>query len=251
MKPLIGVTADIDDALRFSKRYAGKKIVHLWDAYLQAVRDAGGVPVLVAPAEDIGEIALLLKRLDGILISGGTFDVPPSFYGEKTIPGARVKPKPERAKFERQLVLDAVRAGKPVLGICGGHQIINVALGGSLFQDIALQCRTKIAHNSPTGKPMAMHGVDVEPDSMLMRALFPKPVKKMKRITVNSSHHQAIKEIGKGLRVTAAARDGLIEAIEGKDGFLIGVQWHPERLYREKREQFRLLEQLVKAAKAS
>ena len=249
MKPLIGVTADMDDASRFSKRYAGKIIVHLWDAYLQAVRDAGGVPVLLAPARDLREISLLLKRLDGILISGGAFDIPPSFYGEKTIPGAKVKPKPERAKFEKQLVKDAAKAGKPVLGICGGLQIINVAFGGSLFQDIALQCRTKIAHNSSSGKPMAMHEVDVEPDSILAQALFSKPAKNKERITVNSSHHQAIKKIGKGLRLTAAAPDGLIEAIEAKTGFLIGVQWHPERLYREKRGQFRLLEQFVKAAK--
>jgi putative glutamine amidotransferase len=250
MKPLIGVTADIDDGSRFSKRYAGKIIVHLWDAYLQAVRDAGGVPVLIAPARDSGEISLLLKRLDGILISGGAFDVPPSFYGEKIIPGARVKPKPGRATFERRLVQDAVKAGKPVLGICGGHQIINVAFGGSLIQDIPLQCKTGTAHNTISGKPVAMHSVDVEPDTVLARALFSKPIKSRKRITVNSFHHQAVKKIGRGLRATASAQDGLIEAIEAKKGFVIGVQWHPERLYREKSEQLRLLEQFIKAAKS-
>lgn len=251
MKPLIGVTADIDDALRFSKRYAGKKLVHLWEAYLQAVRDSGGAPVLIAPSEDPSEMALLLKHLNGILISGGAFDVPPSFYGEKTIRGAKVKPKPERAKFEKQLVIAACKAGKPILGICGGEQIINVAFGGTLFQDLPLQCQTKNQHNSPSGRPIARHEVDVEPDSLLAQALFPKPLTSIKRISVNSSHHQAVKKMGKGLRMAATSPDGLIEAIEAENGFVIGVQWHPERMYRESHEQFRLLCQFIKAAKAS
>jgi putative glutamine amidotransferase len=249
MRPLIGVTADIDDGGRFSKRYAGKSMVHIWEAYLQAVRDAGGAPVLLAPTERSGEIDQVLEMLHGVLISGSAFDVPPEFYGEKKIHATKLKPAPLRAEFERQVALRSIKAGKPLLGICGGEQIINVAFGGSLFQDIPLQFETRIKH-SQGGRAPAMHKVDVEPDTVLARALFSKPIKNRKRITVNSFHHQAVKEIGKGLRVSAIAEDGLIEAIEGSCGFVLGVQWHPERLYLEKLEQARLLRNLVKAAKS-
>jgi len=247
MKPVIGITADIDDAGRFSARYAGKKMVHLWDAYLDAARDTGGIPVLLAPTRNSKDIKQMLSRVDRVIISGGAFDVPPSFYGEKILKAAKVKPKPERAGFERKLILEAKRWGVPVLGICGGEQIINVAFGGSLFQDLRLQVKTKIKHEPGSDKETAMHEVNIQPGSLLARLLFENEPGDKKTTLVNSSHHQAIKKPGKGLRVSAIAADGLIEAIEAKKGFIIGVQWHPERLYQKMPEQFRLLERFVAA----
>jgi putative glutamine amidotransferase len=246
MKPLIGITADIDDGSRFARRYAGKKIVHLWSAYLEAVLEAGGAAVLLAPLSHLEHLDLMLGKLDGILLTGSASDVPPSFYGEKIIKAAHVAPKPERAKFEKELVLRAARLGLPMLGICGGEQIINVAFEGSLFQDITLQCQTPICHESGGSSAQNMHEVEIEPETRLARLLFAKPPKKKTRITVNSSHHQAVKKLGRGLRLSAKARDGIIEGIEAEKGFIIGVQWHPERLYRQKPEQYRLLRQFLK-----
>jgi len=246
MKPLIGITADIDDAGRFARRYAGKKIVHLWSAYLEAVQDAGGAAILLAPSRHLKHLDLLLNKVDGILLTGSASDVPPSLYGEKIIKAGHVSPKPERARFEKELVLRAARLGLPVLGICAGEQLINVAFHGSLFQDLALQCSSKIRHQPAPSQTRALHQVEIEPQTRLAHLLFAQPPKNKKHITVNSSHHQAVKELGKGLRVSAKSPDGIIEGIEAEEGFIVGVQWHPERLYKQKPEQFRLIQQFLK-----
>jgi len=248
MKPLIGITAEVDDGGRFARGYAGKKIVHLWSAYLEAVGDAGGAAVLLAPAKDPGDIDLILGRLDGILLTGSAKDVPPSFYGEKIIKAAKVRPMPERSAFEKELVLKAAKAGIPVLGICGGAQIINVAFGGTLFQDIKFQCKTSVKH-AASGKGPALHEVNIQGDTLLSEMLFPRPVHKPKRIIVNSSHHQAVKKAGSGLRVSARAADGVIEAIESEKGFVLGVQWHPERMYQDNSRQFSLIRKFLRRAK--
>jgi putative glutamine amidotransferase len=248
MKPLIGITADVDDGSRFAKRYSGKKILHMWSAYFEAITDSGAAAVLLAPGkpEDIG---LILSRLDGILLSGTASDVPPSFYGEKTIKAAKVKPNSERGKFERDLILKAIQRGLPILGICGGEQILNVALGGSLYQDVRLQVGKKVSHESSSSKNPAMHEVEIEPCTLLSRLLFPGRSKKPNRLMVNSYHHQAIKKPGKGLKVSAICKaDGVIEAVEAEKGFVLGVQWHPERMYKEKAEQSSLIRQFLRKA---
>jgi len=249
MKPLIGITADIDDGSRFAPRLKGKRIVHLWERYLKAVQDTGGTAILLPVSADRRDVKTLLDRIDGLLISGGAFDVPPSYYGEKLIKRARVKPKPERSKFERRLILEAVKAGMPILGICGGAQIINVSFGGSLFQDICYQYPSGLPHEQKTPPARAAHPVVVLPGTLLARSLFPRPISTAKTIRVNSTHHQAVKKIGTGLRVSARAPDGLIEAVEAEKGFIIGVQWHPELLYPKHPEQFRLLSEFINAAK--
>jgi len=247
MKPLIGITADIDDGIRFCERYAGKRIVHLWERYLQAIRDAGGAVVLIAPSEDLEEINKILDKLDGLLISGGAFDIPPWDYGEETITD-KVKPKPGRSKFERELILKAIKERVSVLGICGGEQAINVALGGTLYQDLPLQKQSCLAHEQKSERTQVAHPVEIDPDSLLFRLLFRKPSRNPKSIWVNSTHHQAVKKLGSGLRISAFAPDQVIEAIEAEQGFVLGVQWHPELLYPERIEQFRLLKGFVKFA---
>jgi len=249
MKPLIGITADVDDGSRFASRYAGKKILHMWSAYFEAITDSGAAAVLLAPGkpEDIG---LILSRLDGILLTGTASDVPPSFYGEKTIKAAKVKPNHERAEFERVLILQAIRRGLPILGICGGEQILNVALGGSLYQDVRLQVGKKVSHESSSSKNPAMHEVEIKPGSLLSRSLFSVRSKKPTRLMVNSYHHQAIKKPGKGLKVSAICKaDGLIEAVEAEKGFALGVQWHPERMYQTSQPQSRLIRHFLNASR--
>ena len=248
MKPLIGITADIDDGARFCERYAGRKIVHLWERYPQAIRDSGGVVVLIIPTEDLSEIDIILSKLDGVLISGGAFDIPPWDYGEELI-SEKVKPKPSRSKFERELILKAIKAGIAILGICGGEQAINVALGGTLYQDLPIQKPSSVSHEQRGENIQVAHPVEVCKDSILAQLLFGKNRRRDNSIWVNSTHHQAVKHLGKGLRVSAFAPDQVIEAIEMERGFVVGVQWHPELLYSVYPEQHQLLKGFVKFAK--
>jgi putative glutamine amidotransferase len=249
MKPIIGITADWDDGSRFKKDYAGRKIVHLWQQYVDAIRDAGGCAVILSPTEDNEEIRAMVKLIDGLLISGGAFDIPPRDYGEKTLKAAKVSPKPLRSAFEVKLFRAALKKGLPVLGICGGEQVINVALGGRLFQDLKLQRKNSIRHSSGPGGKKTFHGIGVAPKSLLAKVLFGKTAKGRFCIRVNSSHHQAVKSVGAGLKTSATARDLVIEAIEMDKGFVLGVQWHPERLYKTSPEQANLLKAFVAAAR--
>jgi putative glutamine amidotransferase len=249
MKPLIGVTADIDDGSRFNEKLKGKRIVHLWERYLLAVRDAGAAAVLLPPSANQADAGVLLDRIDGLLVSGGAFDVPPSYYGEHPIKAAGVKPKLERSQFERELILLAARRGLPVLGICGGVQIINVTFGGSLYQDLSRQRKGHLAHEQKLPPSKVSHEVAVSPDTLLARLVFGRQIRRPVEIMVNSTHHQAVKTVGRGLRVCASAPDGIIEAIESETGFILGVQWHPELLYPHYPEQARLLKKFVEEAK--
>ena len=246
MKPLIGISADIDDGSRFQPRLSGKKIVHLWERYIEAIRDAGGAVVLISPSENFSELKRILQSLDGVVISGGAFDIPPQDYGEKMLERVSIKTKPFRSKFERKLILEAVRMGLPVLGICGGEQAINVAFGGSLYQDLTLQSSFIIRHEQNQERDIASHPVEVEPDTLLSRLLFSRPIKKPKVVWVNSTHHQAVKKLGRGLRVSARSPDRVIEAIEGEEGIIIGVQWHPELLYKNYPEHFLFFKRFIK-----
>lgn len=249
MKPLIGITADIDDGARFSERYAGKKIVHLWERYPQAIRDAGGAVALLVPSENLDEINIILNKLDGLLISGGAFDIPPEDYGEELI-SEKVKTKPGRSRFERELILKAIKAGIAILGICGGEQAINVALGGTLYQDLPFQKPSCLTHEQRGENIQVAHPVEIDRDSILAQLLFGKKKRNAKSIWVNSTHHQSVKHLGKGLRISAFAPDQVIEAIELERGFVVGVQWHPELLYTTYPEQYRLLKGFVRFAKS-
>jgi putative glutamine amidotransferase len=209
------------------------------ESYIKAIRDSGGIPV-VLPNTDASPKAVedYLTRLDALLLPGGA-DIPPSEYGEEPHPTVKVL-SDERFSFEKAMGKAWIeRTDKPLLGICLGSQWINVLHGGSLVQDIPSEFDAN--HRDTT------HLVQVEPDSRLGR-IFGETA-----FEVNSLHHQAVKKVGQGLRVVARSPDGVVEATEGVDPnrFLIGVQWHPEKLMPENALQAKLLKAFVEAAKES
>jgi putative glutamine amidotransferase len=207
------------------------------DSYIVAVREAGGIPI-VLPNSGGGVEAIphFLELLDGLLLPGGA-DIPPSEYGEEPHETVEILDE-DRFLFEKELSRAWIEeTEKPLLGICLGGQWINVASGGSLVQDIPTEFG--ISHRDRT------HLVSIEVDSRLHEILGGAEVE------VNSSHHQAVKKLGENLRIVARCPDGVVEATEttDPDRFLIGVQWHPERMVEESEEQRKLMRAFVDAAR--
>jgi putative glutamine amidotransferase len=235
-RPLIGITAA-------SFIVKGKSYHRGYAPNVEAVAAAGGLPVYVPPGLDEETLRDLYARLDGLLLPGGP-DVRPALYGQPQHPMTLVIDGPRDA-LELTLARWAADDNLPVLGICRGHQVLNVALGGTLVQDIPSQVKTKLAHDIPDGLPRKtrVHTVTVNPDSRLAAILGET------EFLVNSLHHQSVAEAAPGVTVTATAPDGIVEALEvpGKP-FLLSVQWHPEDLYAEDPVMARLFAAFVAAA---
>jgi putative glutamine amidotransferase len=213
--------------------------------YSRVVAAAGGLPVMIPLLDDDETLRALYDRLDGLLLPGGV-DVDPATYGEPRRPDCG-RLDPARDRVELQFARWAITEGKPLFGLCRGLQIVNVALGGSLYQDIASQFSGAIKHDYfPTaGYPRdhLAHSIAVSSGSRLAALVGAAPLR------VNSMHHQAVKSLASGLVPTATAPDGVIEAVESPDGpFLLGVQWHPESLVERDPRMHRLLAGLVEAA---
>jgi len=208
--------------------------------YFDALR-AAGADVLPIPALDGVPVERYYGMLDGLLIPGGP-DVEPRRYGMATRSDAGVHVDRLLDELEFGLLDLALANGMPVLTICRGIQVLNVACGGTLWQDIHVEGATTKPHDVPPRDAM-VHGLDVEPDSLLARTMGATHVK------VNSLHHQAIRDLGRGLRPVACSDDGLIEGVEMPDRrFVVGIQCHPEELARRERWAARLFEGLVAAA---
>jgi len=219
-------------------------VIFLQQRYLRAILEAGGIPLLLPIAPSRAALHAIVDRLDGIVVSGGNFDIHPRLYGEEAIP-ALGKIQEERTEFELELISLALRRDRPLLGICGGAQAINVALGGSLYQDISSQLPGARAHERGDLKEQGGHRVEIYDGTKLRRILG------RKTLEVNTTHHQAVKRPGKGLIVNAAAEDGVIEGIESRElSFVIGVQWHPEFLIGTDPHQRKILVSFVSACKA-
>ena len=241
MQPMIGITCDLDLGTGRDSRAPGRPTHLLYDDYVQAVATAGGVPLLL-PATPPGDGAASYARiLHGLLIPGSPSDVDPAYYGEE--PHPRLGPvNPRRIGFELAIVRQTLAQGLPLFGICGGAQVLNVALGGSLYQDIPSQVSKAYKHS---GSPDPSHTVDLVPGTRLAAILH------VQEIRVNSLHHQAIRVPGQGMVVSASARDGIIEAVEiSTQPFVIGVQWHPERLFADDEASRQLFAAFVQTAAA-
>ena len=242
VKPIIGITPDFNPGNR--EDMGGKEPTYFLRArYLRAIQDVGGVPLILPLVRGLTKQEFLLQRLDGLLVTGSGSDLAPSMYGERQqYPFRRMSE--ERAQLELGLSKLAFRHGLPTLGICGGMQSMTVALGGTLIQDISSQLATKIQHQPTKSATKTAHLVHIERNSLLRR------IAKRSSIPVNSSHHQSVKAVPSSFQVTAVAPDGVIEAIEASTHpFWLGVQWHPEYLYRQDAIQKRLFFALIKAAR--
>jgi putative glutamine amidotransferase len=219
MKPLIGIGSDLTRPVKGERVQA-----FAYATYTEAVRRAGGMPVVIAPQQENADE--LLGQLDGLLLAGGE-DCDPDAYGEEPHPS--VEPMdPGRQANDLALARAARKNGVPTLGVCLGLQVMNVAAGGNLIQDIDSQHETEINHVSPPSD-RCRHLVEVLAGTHLAAILSPG------QFDVNSSHHQAVKDVGTGLRMTARAPDGIVEGLEDPSHpFYLGVQWHPEDMQGEK-----------------
>jgi putative glutamine amidotransferase len=234
MKPFIGVTMLLDVQPTRSMNILDQD-------YGKAVVAAGGIPVPILGIEEA--IPDLVKHLDGFVFTGGD-DIHPRFYKERPLDGKRMTVSPDRrTSFEIALFRAAARAKKPVLAICHGAQLVNVALGGKLYQDIPIQVSDPIPHGPARAGEKVFHHVDILEGTRLSRIMG------RQRIRVRSAHHQSIKNPGRGLHLSAVARDRVIEALEPRsDHFLVAVQWHPEKTLHDRYTK-KLFNALINAAK--
>jgi putative glutamine amidotransferase len=237
--PLIGITSDLAGAERGG---TAEPLYFLAQRYVKAIVNAGAIALILPPAPSSIALRQLLARLDGLVLSGGNFDIHPSYYGEKPLAGLGTI-KAERSNFELDLTAAALKQDLPLLGICGGAQAINVVLGGSLYQDIGAQVADAQEHQQSRKSVKRGHRISIQPRTLLRKIVG------RSHAEVNTTHHQAVKTLGRGLIVNAVAGDGIVEGIEStRHAFVIGVQWHPELLAQRQRHQRRIFVALVACA---
>lgn len=234
--PLIGITTGYEQH--------NEPVVSLGQRYIRAVERAGGVPVTLAPLQEERLLEHVAHLLDGLVISGGK-DIPPALYCEEVHPQTDAL-SGDRPRFEIALVHLLRELDKPVLGICYGCQLLNVAFGGTLIQHIPSQIDSALKHRRESAQqPPARHIVRIQAGSLLREILGKDEVE------IVSSHHQAVKQPAPCWQVTATAPDGVVEAIELEDArFFVGVQWHPE-MDPEAEATHRLMHAFVRAASES
>jgi putative glutamine amidotransferase len=240
--PVIGITGSVDR----SGRLSSAPLIAVGGSYVRAVELAGGAPVVTPPHPDEGVLRAIFERLDGLILSGGG-DVLPALYGEPDS-GLLWSVNAERDRAELLLARWALAEHLPLLGICRGNQVLNVAAGGTLVQDIATYVPEALDHSSVASRPMdcVAHSVEIREGSRLA-ALFGAGA-----LHVNSAHHQAVLRVGAPLVVTAVAADGVSEGVEAPEHpFCLGVQWHPEALLDTLPQMRRLFEALIEAARAT
>ena len=238
MKPIIGIMAtihDIKDNPGFTK---------LNNTYVISVSKAGGIPIVIPTHLTDEERDRIVGICDGFLFSGG-IDITPSFFGEDAHAGIG-ECHYGLDLVQLSLMKEVIRARKPLLGICRGHQVLNVACGGSLYQDLAEIPGVYLKHRQETPQGDVCHKISFEPDSCLAKLLGTE-------IMTNSYHHQSVKKPGENVRITAYSADGVVEAVELTDyPFGIGVQWHPEVMAAAgDKSMWPLFEGLVKACQLS
>jgi putative glutamine amidotransferase len=213
MRPLVALT------MSYSKDPQVGFELH--SSYVRSVEQAGGLALILAPGGP-ADAAQLLDRVSGLLLTGGS-DVDPASFGEARHPALK-RVIPERDAFEIALCREALRRDLPLLAICRGQQVLNVALGGTLYQDLASQVPNALEHSADGERWQTSH------DVVLLCGTRLRSILGVERLEVNSFHHQAVKDVGPGLVVSARSpADGVIEGVESQaHRFVVGVQWHPE-----------------------
>jgi putative glutamine amidotransferase len=217
-RPVIGITPDVSVGADTPARYEVKV------AYAEAVLRAGGLPFIIPYSDDPTSVDAYLDRIAGLVVTGGAFDIPPQAYGEQARDGLGIL-KPSRTAFETALMQAALKRNVPLLGVCGGMQLLHVLLGGTLFQDLRREVPAARDHEQTNDRTQPSHPVEVK-DGTQLGDLVGKG-----QLMVNSTHHQAAHDVPDSVVVSAVAPDGVVEAIEAKGHpFALGVQWHPELL---------------------
>lgn len=214
MRPVIGITAAFQEE---------EERCYLSRYYSDGIYRAGGVPVILPPLPPEAAAATITS-IDGLLLSGGG-DIDPFYFGEEPLPQTGMV-SPRRDAFELALAREALARIVPVLGICRGMQVLNVAAGGTIYQDLAAGTKSPLKHRQDAPRWYGTHHIDILAGSRLA-AIF-----RTTRLRVNSFHHQAVKKVAPGFKATAWAPDGIIEAIEATaHPFAVGVQFHPEGMW--------------------
>ncbi len=234
MKPIIGIISN--------PIIENRAIYKINATYIERTVEAGGIPLAIPSKINLADCERIISTIDGLIIPGGG-DILPELFGEETHPKVIYALK-EVDLFEMELIRLARKHNKPLLGICRGAQLINVAFGGTLYQDIPSQYKDEVCHvQSWNNIDHPMHKVYLEEDSNLYK-IFGETV-----LDVNTLHHQSVKDLGQGLRIVGKAKDGVVEAIETEDGMIIGVQWHPENLVPNYKEYMKIFEYLIEKSK--
>lgn len=218
-KKVIGISGSmiIDNGGNFP----GYKRSYVNNDYVRSVIEAGAIPYIIPMNNNEDVIKEQLKLVDGLILSGG-HDVNPLLYGEE--PNKLLSDiYPERDTFDLTLIEEATKLKMPILGICRGHQILNVSNGGTLYQDLSLAKDSYIKHNQEKLPSQGTHTVNIEKNSILYSILGDTAI-------VNSFHHLSVNKVGKGFKAVAYSKDGVIEAIERNKPFALGIQWHPEMM---------------------
>lgn len=232
MKPLIGITCT---KVFLNPPYQG---AFVRDEYYTGIAKVGGLPLIIPLVEEEEIWQRIIDRVDGLMFTGGA-DIHPHFYGEGLHPQTG-ELYPFRDRMELMAARYAMKLDKPILGICRGFQLLNVAKGGSLYQDINAQREGSYLHAQNAPRDEGTHYVNIAKDSRLY------DVFDTDRIFTNSFHHQAVKTLAKGLRQTAQADDGIIEGFESTEHtFLMGVQFHPEGMWHTHPEMLKLARYFV------
>ena len=213
---IIGFTLDHEEAGGYSKMpyYA------IRENYLNSISSEGAIPLPLS--YEINYVNQYINMIDGLVITGGAFDVSPELYGDESVHETVILKK-KRTEFENALTRGMIATNKPILGICGGEQLLNVILGGRLIQHIPDSFANCLEHEQPNPRSEAGHTISIKTGTLLHKIIGKN------EISVNSAHHQAVLNVGENVLVNAVAPDGVIEGIEyTKHKFCLGVQWHPE-----------------------
>lgn len=234
-KPLIGVTAGFD---------YGENKLYINNGYYEGVINAGGLPVILPVTKDIDCVNSLIDEFDGFLLSGGP-DVDAKYWHERNyVFNGEISPY--RDEMEILIAREAVNRNKPIFGICRGAQVINIALGGTIYQDIYAQIKKDSLekHSQQAPKWYPTHNIHIEEGSKIYKSHAKSTIR------VNSFHHQAVKDVAPGFKVSSRCEDGIIESIEHETcTFAVGVQWHPELMWKKDRTFLKLFEDFVESCR--